>query len=105
MFTKTLPTPSGFEADYWHRERVVLTDAGLLIETRGYKDAQAKTDGRTSLGDRSYFVGRDEFAALGLPDFTALTRAIVRAKDPDFSNAVDALAVAPEADPPPEAPT
>lgn len=99
MFEKTLQAPSGVEAGYWHRDRVVLTDDGLSIELKGYKDAQAKIDGKTHLGEQGFFVGRDRFAALNLPDFTALTRQIVRAVSPEFADAVDALAVAPPAEP------
>jgi hypothetical protein len=99
MFLKTLGTPSGALAEYWHRARVVLTDAGLTIELHGYMDPQAKADGKTKLADMSFFVGRDRFAALGLPDFTALTRSIIRAVAPDFVDAVDALV-----EPPPEEP-
>ena len=36
MFEILLEAPSGSEAGYWHRRRVVLTDEGLQIELVGY---------------------------------------------------------------------
>jgi hypothetical protein len=97
VFEKTLEAPSGSEASYWHRERVVLNDAGLTIELKGYKTTQAKLDGKPPVGgaEQSFFVGRDRFAELGLPDFNALTRQIVRTISPDFADAADALVMPP----------
>lgn len=102
MFEILLEAPSGSEAGYWHRRRVVLTDEGLQIELVGYKSTQAKRDGKPPVGgaEMSFFVERDRFAEFGLPDFTALTRQIVRAISSEFADAEEALVMPPGTTPP-----
>lgn len=106
MFEILLEAPSGSEAGYWHRDRVVLTDAGLEIVLKGYKNLQAKRDNKPPVGDavQSFFIRRERFAEFGLPDFTVLARQIVRAISADFADAADALVMPAEPQPPAEDP-
>jgi hypothetical protein len=74
-----------------------LTDAGLFVLLHAFASEAAFLAGAMKMDERTFHVGADVLysPALGVPDLTPITRAVIRHVSPEFADAEDALAVPP----------